>query len=1250
MQYNVSFISDNSQNINLCFFGQHVSQSETALTEYLSCCDELKDFYTLDESAQEIIVARSCLRETDDNVKICQNHVDLLGDSFLQKVHPHRSCLWPSHSKNRNVKAVNLRNPFPSSQGDERKQSMYLYSNHGILLPFQSKVCKDCKVECCRKLAGFVEEFVKTPEIRRRALDLENLVEISPTSSPSQPSMFSQASSQSSYKPPSQEQKKTKKHHLDSLLKANDINVNIKSCLTKKWDEVNTRRHQQVLNYAGAGVAAVLQTIAPENDDSGLLYQKLTESSYVEKHLDSEVPLSDFYAEIINTANGLSTFDEQKQYFSTLYGMPNVSFKILNQFNRNPNNVYDSGSEDEDDDTFDRSKVNKNLFFNFNFTYHLWISAVKHRKRYGYGMAPVIREKSFKWYYDIDLLTTIFDYVVNPMNTQRNSYGVFNIKQENGEIATIGRVIRHLNNSDMVKNIQAHLRGLGMAVPSASFLFKFLTYLPAASTKEMKGVNNIQEDAMRAFSTLDNIIETYATNYALSEDERINLKSCLSTSKTYLKTEYFNNLSVTNPILSHCVACLVSDPKDNPKFIEECAYSHESTTRCDKCELPYETISVLEKLMLQFKDSILSEYDAAVIEKKLNDSKAAILQYQSHLVKVFCQEREWQRLMDQKDPQTVFFEIDWGMKILPRRYRGKQSEWYGLNGMSNHIGCFTRIVPATYEDDGITPKTYRKQVDAYASIVKDSSKQDALTTAAIVRENLAAYKKNYPDVKRVYIRSDNAGCYKTNKLIQALYSLEIDDLTIMGYVYSAPCDGKSVCDTYAAIIKHHLAKMVSSGIMDITKPEELAKAITAAAGIANVVVMIGSFSFENDIYFKKIDKITDLNTVYFRKNYIRVWKHGCFGEGHDIAMNKIPFPSAFHCEIVGSELPRRNKKQTLIYRQTGETEIMQGEVDDFDDNLEELEGPIMEGSIYKCPNPNCDAEYLTLGNFFDHQINRNCFQKTKLRTESVGSYFEKLYIEKYSMNQDEKLSKSERRYKHMLWNEDGEEYISLLPVFSQYNYSKESLFCKGFAGMNFRSKNPIHQDVRAFVKMKFDEGEMTNRHLSYPKIVSAIENEKDANGLPRFFPNKWLDAQQVSYLISKFIKEKGAVSHQSALEPTEEDIFVNASEENYVRRRDAIQSAVQQMQIQQTLTEQSHPVLMDDGKNICDIAKDYYDNPKGKSSWIMQRESFNDEILPILEAIGTQPQGRQKRKAATAIVQFVKNQCGCIPKRRSKNA
>ena len=1198
----------------------------------------MKSFNSIEKDIQEIIVARSCIKDLDSDVMICANHEEFLGKNFTKVAYVSIHCLWPSHPNRRNS-IKSLRNPFPSALGNEEKLSMFLYSTHRIILPFQSQVCTNCKVICSKMLEGFVEEEIKTPVIRRSVLDLGHFVESSPIST-----VASQASSHECYSVPSQDKHKNKKRCLDDLISENNIDAKVKSCLDGDWEKIGPERKRQVLDYAGAGVASVLETIAP-NNQSGLLYRKLVESNYVEKHLSSDVPLSRFAEEIINTANGVSgSFDALQQYISTLVGIPGINFRFLNQFNAVPNQENVSDSESDDEESYEKIRVKAK--FIFRFTYHLWISAVKHRRRYGHGNVPIIREKNYKWY-DYEVCEEVFNYIVCPMNTQRNSYGIFNLKDESGNISTIGRVIRHRRNSDLVKDIQAHLKGLGMRVPSRSFLFKFIANLPAASMKEMKGVNNVAEDGMRAFNTLEKIVDTFSADYGLQESERNNLKSCLLASKTYLKTKYYDNLSTTSPILSHCISCAVSDPNDNKKFIEECGFEHENI-KCDKCELIYKTINILKSFLEKYiEENLLSEYDAAVICKRLDDSLAAIQNYQAHLVKVYTQECEWNRLIEKRDPSVAFMEVDWGMKHLPRRQRQKLSEFFAKNGYSNQIACFIQIIPNSYEIDDMTPKDFQKQVDAYVSIVEDDSKQDALTSAAIIKENIIAYKKNHPEVKQLWLRSDCAGCYKCAKLIQAMFSLEVPDLKINGYVFSAPCDGKSICDTYSAIIKHHLSKIVSSGIMDTTSPRRFAKAIEAATGIANVIVMLGKFEFRSDTYFTKIPKITDLNTFIFHENGIKGFKQGRYGEGHDMKMNKIAFPAHYNYEFIGSEMPRRNEKKNLIFRKAGETEVIEGRADDGDDDIDEdipLQDPVMVGPIYKCPQEKCDAEYLTLDNLHNHQIKEKCFQK-RLRTESLHTHFRKKYIEKFGMNVSEKLTASEKRYKFMCWDEEFET-ISLLPIFDQNDTS--TVFKKGFGVRSICTKNTIHNDVRAFVKEIFDQGEVTNKHMQYPNIVQAIEDAKDDFENPRFFPNKWLDVQQVSYLVSRFIKEKGNRSASFVTEPSQEEISVNLSEENFTQRRDAIQSAIENMQDYKPLIEQSHPLLLVDGTNVCEIARDYFDNQTGRESWIMQ-EPFT-EIKPILDAMDIQLESKSRRKAGEEIVRFVKRNCGCIPMRRKRNA
>ena len=226
--------------------------------------------------------------------------------------------------------------------------------------------------------------------------------------------------------------------------------------------------------------------------------------------------------------------------------------------------------------------------------------------------------------------------------------------------------------------------------------------------KEMQGVNNIQEDAMRSFETMNDILTKYS-DCGLPEDQYLNLKSGIGSIKTYLKCQYFQNLSWESHILSHCVTCAVSDPND-ARFQRNCMFTNEISEKCRKCELIHEIFDVFEGLLDQYKTE-MTPHQAAIISRQISDAQVAICAYQTHLVKTFTQDTVWQNLFEKCDPTVAFMTMDWAMKFIPRRYREKQSEWFAKNGIPWHISCVERIIP--HKD---IPGQWQKKTDSFASV------------------------------------------------------------------------------------------------------------------------------------------------------------------------------------------------------------------------------------------------------------------------------------------------------------------------------------------------------------------------------------------------------------------------------------------------------------------------------------------------------------------------------------------------------
>ena len=132
------------------------------------------------------------------------------------------------------------------------------------------------------------------------------------------------------------------------------------------------------------------------------------------------------------------------------------------------------------------------------------------------------------------------------------------------------------------------------------------------------------------------------------------------------------------------------------------------------------------------------------------------------------------------------------------------------------------------------------------------------------------------------------------------------------------------------------------------------------------------------------------------------------------------------------------------------------------------------------------------------------------------------------------------------------------------------------------------------------------------------------------------------------IEKKGSKKTDEEVdEDVEEELVIQAANDNVQRQIEVLEHVREQMQIQRPLMDQDHPLLMEDGTNICDVAKDYVEHREGQGSWIMSQKF--DAILPILQAMNVQLGNKRRRQAADAIVKYVKQNCGCIPKRRPKS-
>ena len=162
------------------------------------------------------------------------------------------------------------------------------------------------------------------------------------------------------------------------------------------------------------------------------------------------------------------------------------------------------------------------------------------------------------------------------------------------------------------------------------------------------------------------------------------IKETVSCSEQYLLSTFIYNVEYNSSIESHCVTHAVSSEKEKD-LTESCQVKHEN--RCDYCDLLYTFPNQIEELfqdVLNAPGTSNTTVDTTVDEWRFDLEKAVedITYYKRTVMRAKISQEFWDKQFDRKDPETVLVTSDFAMKLLPRRAREKQEEFFGKKGMN----------------------------------------------------------------------------------------------------------------------------------------------------------------------------------------------------------------------------------------------------------------------------------------------------------------------------------------------------------------------------------------------------------------------------------------------------------------------------------------------------------------------------------------------------------------------------------------
>ena len=167
------------------------------------------------------------------------------------------------------------------------------------------------------------------------------------------------------------------------------------------------------------------------------------------------------------------------------------------------------------------------------------------------------------------------------------------------------------------------------------------------------------------------------------------------------------------------------------------------------------------------------------------------------------------------------------MKFLPRKFRESQSDWFAKRGMSWHITVATRRT-----------ENHELQMMTFVHVYQTCN-QDSCAVLSIMKD-IGKLKSQLPQLKTVFYRQDNGGCYHCGAtIVGASFTGCYSGVTVKRLDFSDAQGGKGPCDRKAASIKSHMEIHLNQG-SNIETAKEMVDAIQSSGGAAGVDVSLCS--------------------------------------------------------------------------------------------------------------------------------------------------------------------------------------------------------------------------------------------------------------------------------------------------------------------------------------------------------------------------------------------------------------------------
>ena len=155
--------------------------------------------------------------------------------------------------------------------------------------------------------------------------------------------------------------------------------------------------------------------------------------------------------------------------------------------------------------------------------------------------------------------------------------------------------------------------------------------------------------------------------------------------------------------------------------------------------------------------------------------------------------------------------------------------------------------------------------------VFESCAQDSPAVLPIINDVVNQLKSERPEIKQIFFRQDNAGCYHSAFSLLVMKQLATKYEVELGVDLSDLQGGKGVCDRKAATIKNKIKAYLNSGI-DVDTAKQIKIAIESRSGIQGLRVMLRDTLSVPKLEPLKWVCVSFVNDISYCENGMKVWR------------------------------------------------------------------------------------------------------------------------------------------------------------------------------------------------------------------------------------------------------------------------------------------------------------------------------------------------------------------------------------------